>query len=191
MDELLNVDKELFNKFLNFLKLYDPFQIDARTAFDFFGFYVSIEKIKIEGFSNVLTDISINPGLPRSTLTFELRLPKISGYIKSYASNVPFIYGRCNGRFHLKNMKLNVLVVYNLFEGLLPISVTTSVKMAQVIITGFNGNEELSTSLSRKISEFLKNVINSSQTHEIIESFINGVVTGFMKAKDPIPTLNI
>ncbi|KAB0798188.1 hypothetical protein PPYR_09181 [Photinus pyralis] len=168
--------KEHFDKFVEFLKQYDPVDVESQTLFDIMGMYVKLNKLHIEGFSNMKADLSVDITFPQFKVKFEFDLPAISGSVEKFESTLPFIFGEGGANFEMKNGRVSVEIVYDLMSGLKPTQVMSSVESANFKITGFNNDEVLSQTITEAVNNFFNNTLNSAETHKIIGTVVDTII---------------
>ncbi|KAB0798199.1 hypothetical protein PPYR_09192 [Photinus pyralis] len=179
----LSFIKEHFDNFVAFLKQYDPVDIKNQTLFDMFGMYVNVNNLHVEGFSNMLADLSVDIGFPVSTVKLEFGLPEIVAVVERFDCNIPWIFSQGSAGFNLKDGHVSVNIGYDLFGGLKPTQVITSIGSADFKITGIHYDEELSKTVSDAVNHFLNSVVNSPETHNLLGTVVDYIIKGILGFK--------
>ncbi|XP_031342429.1 uncharacterized protein LOC116170292 [Photinus pyralis] len=176
--------KDLFDRLVSYLKIHDPIHIESETLFDFWGMYIKVNDVHLEGFSSIIADLSLDVGYPHNTLSIELRLPELSASVGSFDAKTPIIYGNGSASLSLKNASISLTLGYNYLDGLVPTVAITSIETAKAEITGLNDDEGLSHIISETVNNFLNNVVNSPETHEMIGKAIDFALKSFADRKN-------
>ncbi|KAK5645872.1 hypothetical protein RI129_004336 [Pyrocoelia pectoralis] len=171
--------EEVVNDVVNRLANRDPLDVAKNVSININGHYYNFSQVHLEGFSNVIQRVSLNGNIFSSSFEFHLTLPQVSGWVKSFSSDLPLFQGKViNGSFSIRNYKFNARIGV-IFGRVQPSKVVTTIERANVTVAGTDNDQEWSDKLSHKIVE----VVNSHEYHKIIGRIVDRYVKKLMSRK--------
>ncbi|KAK5645854.1 hypothetical protein RI129_004318 [Pyrocoelia pectoralis] len=175
----LETIKNLLEDLIAKLKPLDPFHEQSKSV-TLLGYKFDLTNVDVEGFSNILQDISIDSNITTKTLKVDVGLSAVSGSIESWALSTPVLFGNGDASSSIKNAKISIEISYRSSKGFEPSKVLTSMGEATVSISGVNNSDKLSKKISNFLTSILNDVFNYPQFHAIIgraiDSFLSGII---------------
>ncbi|KAF5273599.1 hypothetical protein FQR65_LT04598 [Abscondita terminalis] len=177
----LNVEAEKAIKdLIELLQKFDPIDIEE-YSFDILEYDIrrnaTIKGIHFEGFSEIVPNVSLNVDLSRKGFTLKISLPKVSASVKSWESDLHFLYGKGNARIDVEKLEMSMCVLWNTSAGSFsPSQVVTSIGRAEASITGINNDKNLSQAISGLLNYYLNSFLTSARLQKMLGTVLDNVM---------------